>query len=162
MSDYYELLGVPPTAAAAEIRRAYARLAKERHPDRYTDPVEKERAHSFFKDLTTAFNTLVNDARRQEYDAGRARPRPHTPEEIARDAYERAAQALEAGQYQDRVTFLRTAVHHAPGVAEYHAALGRAPQTRARPSSAWRRPATSSPRTAATSPTSPCSSTARA
>ncbi len=133
MSDYYELLGVPPTAAAAEIRRAYARLAKERHPDRYTDPVEKERAHSFFKDLTTAFNTLVNDARRQEYDAGRARPRPHTPEEIARDAYERAAQALEAGQYQDRVTFLRTAVHHAPGVAEYHAALGRAlgrnPQT---------------------------------
>ena len=133
MSDYYELLGVPPTAAAADIRRAYARLARERHPDRYTDPVEKERAHSFFKDLTTAFNTLVNQASRQEYDAGRARPKPHTPEEIARDAYQRAAQALEAGEYQDRVTFLRTAVHHAPGVAEYHAALGRAlgrnPQT---------------------------------
>jgi len=133
MTDYYELLGVPPTAAAAEIRRAYAQLAKARHPDRYTDPVEKERAQSFFKDLTTAFNTLVNDARRREYDAGRSRPTPHTPEEIARDAYQSAAQALEAGQYQDRVTFLRTAVHHAPGVAEYHAALGRAlgrnPQT---------------------------------
>ncbi len=133
MSDYYELLGVPPTAAAADIRRAYARLAKDRHPDRYTDPVEKEKAQAFFKDLTTAFNTLVNQGSRQEYDAGRARPKPHTPEEIARDAYARAAQALEAGQYQDRVTFLRTAVHHAPGVAEYHAALGRAlgrhPQT---------------------------------
>jgi len=133
MSDYYEILGVPSTAQAADIRRAYARLARDRHPDRYTDPVEKEKAQNFFKDLTTAFNTLVNQGSRQEYDASRARPKPHTPEEIARDAYQSAAQALEAGQYQDRITFLLTAVHHAPAVAEYHAALGRAlgrnPQT---------------------------------
>ena len=79
MSDYYELLGVPPSAAVAEIRRAYARLAKERHPDRYTDPAEKERAQSFFKDLTTAFNTLANDKNRRDYDASLDRPRaaPH-------------------------------------------------------------------------------------
>src|SRR5262245_41815554 len=100
-SDYYQLLGVPPTAAAAEIRQAYIRLAKERHPDRYLDPVEKGRAESFFKDLTTAFNTLANEGNRRQYDAERNRPKPRTPDEIARDAFQRAAQVMEGGDYQE-------------------------------------------------------------
>jgi curved DNA-binding protein CbpA len=126
MRDFYELLGVPPTAGTADIRQAYLRLARERHPDRYPDPVEKERAQSFFQDITSAFNTLVNEGSRRLYDAERSRPRPTTPEEIARDAFERSAQMMDAGQYQEGVTLLRTAVHHGPAVAEYHAALGRA------------------------------------
>ena len=32
MTDHYQTLGVAPTASAAEIRQAYARLARERHP----------------------------------------------------------------------------------------------------------------------------------
>jgi curved DNA-binding protein CbpA len=125
VSDYYALLGIAPTAGTAEVRQSYLRLAKERHPDRYPDPAEKEKAETFFKDLTTAFNTLMNDERRRQYDAERARPKPHTPEEIAKDAYERSAQAMEAGDHHDAITLLRTAVHHGPEVAEYHAALGR-------------------------------------
>jgi curved DNA-binding protein CbpA len=125
VSDYYELLGIAPTAATAEVRKSYLRLAKERHPDRYPDPVEKEKAETFFKDLTTAFNTLMNDDRRRQYDAERERPKPHTPEEIAKDAFERSAQAMESGDFHDAITLLRTAVHHGPEVAEYHAALGR-------------------------------------
>ena len=31
----------PRTATAAEVRQAYARLAREKHPDRFTDPAEK-------------------------------------------------------------------------------------------------------------------------
>ena len=60
MSDYYELLGVSMQATAAEIRQAYARLARERHPDRFPDPEAKRRAQTDLQDLTTAFNTLLN------------------------------------------------------------------------------------------------------
>src|SRR5258706_6827578 len=125
MSDYYALLGIPPTSGAAEVRQAYLRLAKERHPDRYPDPAEKKKPETFSQDLTTAFNTLMNVERRRQYDAERERPKPHSPEEIARDAYERSAQAMESGALHDAITLLRTAVHHGPSVAEYHAALGR-------------------------------------
>jgi curved DNA-binding protein CbpA len=126
MADYYELLGVAPSASAAEIRQAYARLAREKHPDRFSDPAEKERAQTFFQDVTTAFNTLRNDKSRREYDESRQRPQPRTPEEIAKDAFEQAQSMLEGGQLEEAVTLLRTAVHHAPGEATYHAALGRA------------------------------------
>ena len=126
MSDYYQMLGVSPSASAVEIRQAYARLARERHPDRFPDPAEKQRAQAAFQDITTAFNTLVNPRSRQDYDEARRKPSPRTPEDVARDAFERGQALLEQGALDDAVTLLRTAVHHAPGEAAYHAALGHA------------------------------------
>jgi curved DNA-binding protein CbpA len=126
VADYYELLGVAPTASAGEIRKAYARLAREKHPDRFAEGPEKDAAGVVFQDLTTAFNTLANERSRREYDETRERPKPTSPEEIARDAFERAAPLLEGGALEEAVTLLRTAVHHASDAAEYHAALGRA------------------------------------
>jgi curved DNA-binding protein CbpA len=125
VTDYYELLGVEATASTAQIRKAYLRLAREKHPDRFTDPAERERAESLFQDITAAFNTLSNEGRRAEYDETRKRPTPTTPEEIARDAFERATALIEAGHLDEALTLLRTAVHHGPELAEYHAALGR-------------------------------------
>jgi curved DNA-binding protein CbpA len=126
MPDYYELLGVDKTASAGSIRKAYAMLAREKHPDRFPEGPEKKAAEKHFQDLTTAFNTLSNERSRSEYDQQRERPLPTTPEEIARDAFERYGPLLEAGQLDEAVTLLRTAVHHAPESAEYQAALGRA------------------------------------
>jgi curved DNA-binding protein CbpA len=125
MTDHYDRRGVSKSASANEIRQAYARLAKEKHPDRYLDPTEKQRAHSYFQDLTSAFNTLYNPNSRREYDASRERPTPRTPEEIARDAYERANEMRDAGNTEEASTLLRSAVHHAPNEAIYHHALGR-------------------------------------
>jgi curved DNA-binding protein CbpA len=126
MNDHYQLLGVAPSASAAEIRKAYALLAREKHPDRFRDPVEKKQAEEAFQKITAAFNALMNPASRREYDENRNRPQPRTPEEVATDAFERAQPALEAGQVEEAITLLQTAVHHAPGQAAYHAALGRA------------------------------------
>lgn len=126
MADFYTLLGVSRTASSAEIRKAYAVLARDRHPDRFTDPVEKQKAEAFFKEATEAFNTLSNERSRQEYDASVDRPVPKTPEEIARDAFGRALQCFEGGDPAGAADLLRVAVHNQPGEHGYHAALGRA------------------------------------
>jgi curved DNA-binding protein CbpA len=126
MADYYQLLGINPQASVAEVRQAYARLAREKHPDRFTDPEEKQKAQRAFQDITTAFNALSNPRSREEYDAARDKPVPRTPEEIAADAFERSQTALEAGQIEEAVTLAHTAVHHAPGLVAYQLALGRA------------------------------------
>jgi curved DNA-binding protein CbpA len=126
MPNYYEILGVSRTASAAEIRQAYMRLAKERHPDRFPDPAERARAESFFKELTAAYNTLGNDRGRAEYDIGLSRPRDAPPAEIAKQAYAEAMQHFERRDYHQAVELLRTAVHYASDEAQYHAALGMA------------------------------------
>jgi curved DNA-binding protein CbpA len=123
--DHYEVLGVTPAASAAEIRAAYLRLARERHPDRFPDPEEKARAGEFFKCLSEAFNTLGNERSRRDYDAQRARGQ-RGPQDQARESYERALQHLEARQYHEAAELLRAAVALDAGQAPYHLALGRA------------------------------------
>ncbi|SRR6266536_6700004 len=125
-ANYYEILGVARTATAGEVRSAYAKLARERHPDRFSDPGEKARAEEFFKDLTTAFNTLANERTRREYDASLERPRAAPPQEIAESAYARGVQMFESKQYHEAVELLRTAVNFFPEDARYQGALGRA------------------------------------
>ena len=66
--DYYEILGVKPEAADAEIKSAYRRLARKFHPD-----VSKETgAEEKFKSINEAYEALREPARRKEYDQIRA------------------------------------------------------------------------------------------
>jgi len=127
MANYYELLGVAKTATVADIRKAYAGLAREKHPDRFPDPEQKSRAQQSFQAITAAFNALTNEKSRAEYDKTLDAPsRPPIPEEIARDAFERGQKVYEAKNYFDAVELFRIAVAHMPQEARYHAALGRA------------------------------------
>jgi curved DNA-binding protein CbpA len=123
MADYYELLGLPRDATAADVRKAYAKIARERHPDRFPDPVERERAQEFFKVATAAFNALSNERARREYDDSLAKPVVLGPAEIARQAYERGLAHYEAKAFHEAVELLRSAVTHAPEEARYRAAL---------------------------------------
>jgi curved DNA-binding protein CbpA len=126
MADFYEILGVSKTTSAAEIRKAYLALARERHPDRFTDPEEKKRAQDLFQQATEAFNTLSNDRTRAEYDASLEKPKATTPEGMAAEAYETGQKLLEASDAVGAAEAFRQAAFLAPGEARYHASLGRA------------------------------------
>ena len=64
--DYYEVIGVPRTATADEIRKAYRRLAMQYHPDR--NPDNKQEAETRFKELSEAYEILSDEDKRRRYD----------------------------------------------------------------------------------------------
>ncbi|HEY3210679.1 MAG TPA: molecular chaperone DnaJ [Actinomycetota bacterium] len=62
--DLYAVLGVRPEASEDEIKRAYRKLARELHPDVNQDPEAERR----FKEVSAAYQTLSDPARRRQYD----------------------------------------------------------------------------------------------
>jgi len=66
--DYYEVLGVEPTASAREIRRAYRKLAFQYHPDRNQ---ASEEAHRKMLEINEAYAILSDPIKRREYDLPR-------------------------------------------------------------------------------------------
>jgi curved DNA-binding protein CbpA len=64
MKNYYALLGVPFTASADEIKRAFRKLAVKYHPDKNPDPA----AEAHFKDITEAYDILGDWEKRKMYD----------------------------------------------------------------------------------------------
>ncbi len=67
--DYYAALGVAKDASAADIKRAYRKLARELHPDKNPGDTKAE---SRFKDVSEAYDVLSDDTRRKEYDEMRS------------------------------------------------------------------------------------------
>lgn len=64
--DLYEILGVPRSANASDIKSAYRNKARECHPDVAHDDPEGEYK---FKELTFAYEVLSDPDKRQTYDA---------------------------------------------------------------------------------------------
>lgn len=63
--DYYEILGVAPTASNEEIKKVYRRLARQYHPD--LNPGNKA-AEEKFKDINEAYDILSDESKRAKYD----------------------------------------------------------------------------------------------
>ena len=110
--DLYAVLGVPPTASARDLKRAYRRRARELHPDRNHAPDAAER----FKALGAAYAVLGDPARRAAYDLqGTTAPRvDRRGRKAPMRAVWRQAAAAPDEVYPDEVS--------SPGEHRYHAA----------------------------------------
>lgn len=88
--DHYQLLGVPSTATKSETKSAYFRLTKEYHPDTHA-AVEmddmKKALETIFARLTKAYDTIMDDGTRREYDMLLATTLP--PQRISRQSVTR-------------------------------------------------------------------------
>lgn len=86
MNELYKRLDVAPTATAAELKKAYRKLAKQLHPDLHPDDPQAE---AKFKEVNEAYETLSDPDKRKSYDIaqqsdrrkrkGAARSAPRTP-----------------------------------------------------------------------------------
>jgi curved DNA-binding protein len=62
--DYYEILGVPRTAGADEIRKHYRKLARKYHPDVSKEPDAEQR----MREVNEAYAALSDPEKRAAYD----------------------------------------------------------------------------------------------
>jgi curved DNA-binding protein len=63
--DYYSILGITKSADAAEIKKAYRKLAVKLHPDK--NPNDKK-AEERFKEVNEAYEVLSDPENRKKYD----------------------------------------------------------------------------------------------
>src|SRR5450631_2216996 len=70
--DYYDVLGVLPSAEIIVIRAAFRALAQKYHPDKWRG--NKAESEARMRELNEAYETLSNDDKRRKYDSQRKPP----------------------------------------------------------------------------------------
>ena len=124
--SFYDVLGVREEASLDEIRTAFRRLARERHPDRFQGP-ERAAAEREFQAMTEAYNVLSDPARRERYDQslisapGKSQP---SPRELARALLAKAVSLVKANQHAKAAEFFAQAVAHDPESPKAHHLYG--------------------------------------
>lgn len=67
--DYYKILEVPREATTDQIKKAYRKLARTNHPDKFPES-ERPAATAKFQDISKAYEVLSDDQKRRIYDLG--------------------------------------------------------------------------------------------
>lgn len=114
MTSYYDVLGVARDASEPEIRNRFRVLARENHPDRFSEADKKRAAEDKFQLLTEAMNVLTNPARRKVHDLDLEKNRPvsHDPAAIARVYLAKGVKSYREGSFPDAITQFDLAVNH--------------------------------------------------
>lgn len=140
--DFYAILGVEETATPEEIRKAYLKLAKKLHPDRFPNDAEKRaEAQTEFSRVTRAHEVLSDAKQKDEYDALRnlknkaaaapaaeaAPEKGSEPKENketwAQKHSERATDLLKRKRFPEAETAIKESIRLCPNNACYHAVL---------------------------------------
>ncbi len=117
MENYYSILGVSSTATIGEIKMAYMKLARQYHPDKFTDEQEKQKANEHFAKITAAYRVLSDEKLRAEYDSSLEKgikPKDQVQETQAKNAFARALEFLKRNDPWRAVNLLRIACRYDP------------------------------------------------
>ena len=134
--NHFEALGVSKRASVDEIQRAYFALAKELHPDRLRRSADgavpadaRALAEQIQNQLATAFETLSDERRRQEYvarlDQGQKTAVSEDLSKLlgAETRFRKGESAFDAGRLDDAAKCFEEAVALYPDEGEFLAAL---------------------------------------
>lgn len=114
MTNYYDVLGVARDASDSEIRNKFRLIARENHPDRFSEVDKKRAAEEKFQLLTEAMNVLTNAARRKVHDGELEKNRPvsQDPAGQARVFLAKGVKSYREGNYPDAITQFDLSVNH--------------------------------------------------
>ena len=68
MRDPFIILGISRDASDDDIKKAYRKLARENHPDKFTDPAERARAEEKMKEINAAYEEIQKIRSGKAYD----------------------------------------------------------------------------------------------
>ncbi len=130
--NYYELLGVGFDADETEIKNAYFRLVKQYHPDtRASDEPQdiKDKLDEIFVRIKGAYQTLINEDRRQEYNARLPDYQSANKNDIVKTKTKAQLQFLvglksfQAREYRRAMEYFRSAIDLDPYEPKYYSKL---------------------------------------
>lgn len=123
--SFYEILEVDPRASEHDIRNAFRRLARLRHPDRFQGQA-RQAAEKEFQAITEAYNVLSDSDQRSRYDQtlGKTTQQLSSPREIARALLGKAVNLANAGDVAEANNCFAQAVAHDPDNPKVHHLYG--------------------------------------
>jgi curved DNA-binding protein CbpA len=124
--SYYEILGVEPLASQDQIKLAFRRLARERHPDRFRGAARAQ-AETDFQAITEAYNVLNDPTQRTRYDktiSSKTTQQLSNPREVARALLGKAMGLVKTGQAAEANEYFAQAIAHDPESAKAHHLYG--------------------------------------
>jgi len=115
--DPWALLGLPPGSEPRDLKRAYFKLSKEIHPDRYFGQRLggfTERLPFVFEALSRAYARLTSTERPRGEPQVDQREQPQTPQEYAAELFDRGCQLEVGGDHLDAMKLFAAAVRVDP------------------------------------------------
>ncbi len=122
-SDYYGVLDVSKDASAAEIKRAYHRMAKEFHPDRYLNIESdslREQLHAIFSYISEAYRELSGPGTVPRTSPGEEVSRGKYNKNLALARFKEGKRLFFSGQHEEAATLFGQAVYLDDSAPEYH------------------------------------------